>query len=150
MRESWTLEICGDVAEGGLLIGIRQVMSLIARAVKTTRDADLGLHLAEHTDVGSTDVHFYGDLVVSSWLARLGRSVAGGLAGFVTRTELDRFIRHQGLTVVQEATPGELRSRVAEADNMTPDWPERVSACYAALVVIASGELLQTGDPPQA
>ena len=46
----------------------------------------------------------YGDLVVPSWLARLGRSVAGGLAGFVTRTELDRFIRQQGLTVVQEAT----------------------------------------------
>ena len=46
----------------------------------------------------------YGDLVVPSWLARLGRSVAGSLAGFVTRTELDSFIRHQGLTVVQEAT----------------------------------------------
>ena len=46
----------------------------------------------------------YGDLVVPSWLARLGRSVAGGLAGFVTRTELDSFIRHQGLTVVQQAT----------------------------------------------
>ena len=46
----------------------------------------------------------YGDLVVPSWLARLGRSVAGGLAGFVTRTELDGFIHHQGLKVVQEAT----------------------------------------------
>ena len=46
----------------------------------------------------------YSDLVVPSWLARFGRSVAGGLAGFVTRAELDRFIPHQGLTVVQEAT----------------------------------------------
>ena len=46
----------------------------------------------------------YGDLVVPSWLARLGRSVAGGLAGFVTRAELDSFTRHQGLTVVQQAT----------------------------------------------
>jgi ubiquinone/menaquinone biosynthesis C-methylase UbiE len=45
----------------------------------------------------------YGDLVVPSWLARIGRSVAGGLAGFVTRAELDGFIRQQGLTVVQEA-----------------------------------------------
>ena len=45
----------------------------------------------------------YGDLVVPSWLARLGRSVAGGLAGFVTRAELDGVIRRQGLTVVQEA-----------------------------------------------
>ena len=46
----------------------------------------------------------YGDLVVPSWLARLGRSVSGGLAGFVSRAELDGFIRHQGLTVVQQAT----------------------------------------------
>lgn len=45
----------------------------------------------------------YGDLVVPSWLARLGRSVGGGLAGFVTRVELDGFIRQQGLTVIQEA-----------------------------------------------
>ena len=45
-------------------VPMRAVMSLMARAVETIGDADLGLHLAEHTDVGSADVHFYA--IVSS------------------------------------------------------------------------------------
>ena len=45
-------------------VPMRLVMSLMARAVETTRDANLGLHLAEHADIGSTDVHFYA--IVSS------------------------------------------------------------------------------------
>ena len=45
----------------------------------------------------------YGDLVVPRWLARLGESVAGGLAGFVTRADLDDFVHQHGLTVVQQA-----------------------------------------------
>ena len=45
-------------------VPMRVVMSLIARAVEATGDANLGLHLAEHTDVGSADVHFYA--IVSS------------------------------------------------------------------------------------
>ena len=48
--------------------------------------------------------HFiYGDLVVPSWLATLGQSTFGHLAGLVNRADLDRFVRNQGLTVVQEA-----------------------------------------------
>jgi hypothetical protein len=45
-------------------VPMRIVMSLIARAVEATGDANLGLHLAEHTDVGSADVHVYA--IVSS------------------------------------------------------------------------------------
>lgn len=45
-------------------VPMRMVMSLIARAVESTGDANLGLHLAEHAEVGSTDVHFYA--IVSS------------------------------------------------------------------------------------
>ena len=36
-------------------VPMRAVRSLMARAVETTGDADLGLHLGEHTDVGSAD-----------------------------------------------------------------------------------------------
>jgi hypothetical protein len=32
---------------------------LIARAVQATGDVNLGLHLAEHTELTSTDVHFH-------------------------------------------------------------------------------------------
>lgn len=42
----------------------RAVVSFIAQAVEATRDADLGLHLAQFADVGSADVHFYA--IVSS------------------------------------------------------------------------------------
>lgn len=45
----------------------------------------------------------YGDLVVPSWVARLGRSVAGGLAGFVVRAELKDLVGRHGMTVVHEA-----------------------------------------------
>jgi AraC-like DNA-binding protein len=45
-------------------VPMRAAMSLIARAVEATGDANLGLHLAEHADVGSADVHFYA--IVSS------------------------------------------------------------------------------------
>ena len=33
--------------------------ALLARAVEYTGDANLGLHLAEHAELGSFDVHFY-------------------------------------------------------------------------------------------
>ena len=35
------------------------VLSLIGRAVEVTADTNLGLHIAEHADPGSLDVHFY-------------------------------------------------------------------------------------------
>jgi len=44
----------------------------------------------------------FGDLVVPSWVARLGRSVAGGLAGFVVQADLKDLVCRQGMTVVQE------------------------------------------------
>jgi SAM-dependent methyltransferase len=44
----------------------------------------------------------YGDLVVPSWVARLGRSLAGGLAGFVVQADLKDFVAQQGMTVVHE------------------------------------------------
>src|SRR5262245_63139382 len=34
-------------------------MALLARAVEHTGDPNLGLHLAEHAELGSFDVHFY-------------------------------------------------------------------------------------------
>ncbi len=34
-------------------------MALLARAVEHTGDVNLGLHLAEHAELGSFDVHFY-------------------------------------------------------------------------------------------
>ena len=64
----------------------------------------------------------YNDLVVPLWLAALGRSVAGGLAGFITRAELDRFINHQGLTVVERATRGASYEVVCRRPaTMTPE-----------------------------
>jgi AraC-like DNA-binding protein len=45
-------------------VPMRLVMSLMARAVDTTGDKNLGLHIAENADVGSADVHFYA--IVSS------------------------------------------------------------------------------------
>ena len=44
----------------------------------------------------------YGDLVVPSWLAGLGRSVAGGRAGFIVQADLKDVVARQGMTVVQE------------------------------------------------
>lgn len=44
----------------------------------------------------------YSDLVLPSWLARLGRAVGGARAGFVVRSELADLIRRQGMTVVRE------------------------------------------------
>ena len=35
------------------------VLSLIARAIDVTGDSNLGLHIAEHAEPGSLDVHFY-------------------------------------------------------------------------------------------
>ena len=40
-------------------VPMRVVLSLIARAVDVTGDTNLGLHIAEHADPGSFDVHFY-------------------------------------------------------------------------------------------
>ena len=45
-------------------VPMRAVMAFVARAVESTGDANLGLHLAQHADVGSADVHFYA--IVSS------------------------------------------------------------------------------------
>ncbi len=60
--------------------------------------------LAEMVRVLRPGGHFiYGDLVVPSWLAQLGRATVGRLVGFVTRAELERFVREHSLTVVQEA-----------------------------------------------
>jgi ubiquinone/menaquinone biosynthesis C-methylase UbiE len=59
--------------------------------------------IAEMVRVLRPGGHFiYSDLVLPPWLSRLGRSVAGGLAGFVGRAELTDYIREQGMTVVRE------------------------------------------------
>jgi AraC-like DNA-binding protein len=47
------------LGEADTLVPTSVVVDLLARAVEYTGDADLGLHLAEHAELGSFDVHFY-------------------------------------------------------------------------------------------
>ena len=66
------------------------VLSLIARAVEVTGDTNLGLHIAEHAEPGSLDVHFYAMLsspTLGEGYARLSRYQR--LIHETTRVELE-------------------------------------------------------------
>lgn len=47
------------LGETDRLVPTSVAMDPLTRAVEYTGDADLGLHIAEHAELGSFDVHFY-------------------------------------------------------------------------------------------
>jgi hypothetical protein len=91
------------------------VLSLIAHAVNVTSDPNLGLHIAEHAEPGSLDVHFYA--LLSS------RTLGEGYQRLVhetTRIELNadgeratlRHVRrHDGTTTERRVSVGDLGTR---------------------------------------
>src|SRR5262245_51727952 len=49
----------GQLNDPDVRVPMRAVLRLVDAAVAETGDDNLGLHLAEHADLGSGDVHFY-------------------------------------------------------------------------------------------
>ena len=80
----------GQLDDPDARVPMRAVWSLIARAVDLTGDDNLGLHIAEHADLRSLDVHFYATLsspTLGAGYERLCRYQR--LINETTRVELD-------------------------------------------------------------
>lgn len=104
--------------DAGLPMGVG--LALLARGVEATGDANLGLHIAQHADPGSFDVHFYAMLsspTLGAAFERLGRYQR--LIHETTRVELA--VRGEHATL-RHRMPGGMAAPRQTAEFLVAAW----------------------------
>ena len=96
------------------------VLSLIARAIDATGDANLGLHLAEHAEPGSLDVHFYA--LLSSQTLGEGYQCLCRYQRLVHETTRVELTANDGHATLRHVMPGGVAAPRQSAEFLLAIW----------------------------